>query len=125
MFDFIKLLSVRRRSAFGGRTGCRHDNGPALELVASSGASLRLEAIEGETISVDVSSGAEIEVAEGTCGALAVDMSSGAILDMENVECSQVEVDAKSGSTVGVYAEQSIDANASSAQRSQSMARMS
>ncbi len=86
--------------------------GPALELASSSGAMLRIETIEGDTISAAVSSGAEIRVSSGTCNFLTASASSGSSLVMEDVQCANVEIDTSSGSNASVHADRSIDAGA-------------
>lgn len=88
--------------------------GGRLDLEASSGSSLHVATITGDEVSANATSGAEIAVSGGTCKTLDADVSSGSSLDLARVECSDVRVSASSGSSAAVYADNLIDANASS-----------
>lgn len=88
--------------------------GESLELVASSGAHIEADTLSGTTISAVVSSGSQISVGSGECDTLDAVASDGSTLSLSGVTCSAVDAVASSGASVLVHADESLDANASS-----------
>jgi hypothetical protein len=97
----------------GATVAVNNMSGQFLTVEASSGASLIVEGLIGDEVEIGGSSGASIDVA-GTCGRLSVEASSGAQLDLDRLQCRDVTVDASSGAGASVFASASIDADASS-----------
>lgn len=108
---------VQAETSTGAKVEADAVSGSAVDLSAYSGSSIIINAIDGGAMSVDVSNGSEIQIANGTCASLSACVSGGAFLDMENVGCAAAAVDASTGSHVSVFADKSIDADASSGSR--------
>ena len=89
-------------------------SGSAIELAASSGSSVRIESLVGEVVSAKTSSGAQIHATNGKCGKLEAAASSGSSLHLNSVKCEAVRINASSGATAGVFADNQVDAKASS-----------
>lgn len=89
------------------------DFGSSLVGEASSGASLIISALSGGRIDLESSSGSDLQVS-GECAVLHAGASSGGTLQAESLICADVTVEASSGGTASVFANQTVDAEASS-----------
>jgi len=87
-------------------------SGENMEIDASSGASVKV-AINVKDTEVDVSSGATSSIS-GKTNHLEVDVSSGASFKGSELEAQDVEVSVSSGASAKVWANKSLEAEASS-----------
>jgi hypothetical protein len=115
--DIVAHVSVPALTEVGANSGASVAvdgmSGQFLTVEASSGANMVVEELTGEEVDVGGSSGASIDIS-GTCGRLSVEASSGAQLDLGRLQCRDVTVDASCGAGASVFASASIDADASS-----------
>ncbi len=88
--------------------------GDALELSASGGSQITVASIVGDRISMTSENGSRITVDGGSCQAQDLAASDGSSVAAEGLRCSSVDVSASGGSSIAAFAEQSIEANASS-----------
>jgi hypothetical protein len=87
---------------------------PAVSgLEASSGASIRANQITGPALELGASSGASVRVS-GSCGNVAADASSGARIDAEGLRCEAGSAEVSSGASVRVNVAGRLDVDASS-----------
>lgn len=89
-------------------------SGNEVDLTASSGAEIAVTAVDSERVAVTASSGSNISAERGSCDALEAVASSGSSVRIEGVKCRSVEATGSSGAAIRVFAEERIDANASS-----------
>lgn len=83
-----------------------------FEIEASSGSSCYVE-VESTKMEVDISSGSRVEL-KGFAEDLKVESSSGSSFNGFNFEADHVNADSSSGSSISVYANKSLSAEASS-----------
>ncbi len=88
--------------------------GDEKQLSVSGGAQIRLDLVDSEEVSLTAASGSRISVEGGSCEALEVQASNGSSISAHGLRCSNVGVSASSGSDTLVFAEQMVEANASS-----------
>lgn len=87
---------------------------PALDHAdASSGSNLVIDEVTASQLEVTASGGARVEITDGSCDALAAASSGGASLDLGQVECESVRADASTGANIDVFANRTIEADAS------------
>ena len=87
--------------------------GESVKLTVSSGARLDASKIKADSISISASSGSSLS-ASGACNSAGISVSSGASIDADDMICAEVEVSASSGSNVTAHATASVDGSASS-----------
>lgn len=84
-----------------------------IVIDASSGATIKLAAIDAQSARINASSGSQLRL-DGQCLTANVQISSGASLAGKGFECGDIEVDASSGSNATLFATGHVQANASS-----------
>jgi len=88
--------------------------GDDMRLESSSGAVIAVEELNGATVRAEASSGAHLSVIKGACENVDAAASSGASVDLRGLECGDARARASSGASLRVFAADKIDAEASS-----------
>ena len=115
--DYTVRISGPAITAAGASSGSSVSvngvTGESVKLTVSSGARLDASKIEAESISISASSGSSLS-ASGACNSAGISVSSGASIDADEMICAAVDVSASSGSNVTAHATASVDGSASS-----------
>lgn len=88
--------------------------GDTVRLETSSGAVITAMNLNAESVRADASSGAKLTVDKGACQSVDAASSSGASVDLRGLECSDARARASSGASLRLFASDRIDADASS-----------
>jgi hypothetical protein len=107
-----ELTAVEASS--GARVRVDAMQGADMRLDASSGAVIAIEEVNAAAVRADASSGAQLSVNKGSCESIDAASSSGAGIDLRGLECGDARARASSGAALRVFAADKIDAEASS-----------